>query len=308
MQEKLMTKHGRLLPLKALRVFEAAARTGSLTLAAQELHITHSAVSQQIKLLEQYFGQPLFVRSARGVEASAQAKIFHEEVRSSLDRIGLAAEQLSQSGVIRTLRVNTTPSIAMRWLIPRLSLFQIDNPRVQVLISTSTSDAIDHLKEPFDVIIRREAMTRSGFECERFLDDISGPLASAGYLNRVSIRTPQDCVHASLLHLASRMDAWPRWLKLAGVKTRQRLSGPVFEHFFLSLQAASNDLGIAIGSLALVEDDVATGRLLRLFPEFVIQDAGFHMLYPAQQRDPALGVFIAWMKAQGAAFRLPQHA
>lgn len=302
-----MSKLNKLPPLKALRVFEAAARTGSLTLAAHELHITHSAVSQQIKLLEQYFGKPLFVRSVRGVEATAQAKILYEQVRSSLDRIGLAAEQFTQSGIIRTLRVNATPSIAMRWLIPRLSLFQIENPRVQVLITTSTSDAISHLGEPFDIIIRRDAMTRSGFECERFLDDVSGPVVSAGYLNRVSIRTPRDCVDASLLHLASRMDAWPRWLNLAGVNTPQRMIGTVFEHFFLSLQAASNDLGIAIGSLVLVEDDVKTGRLLRLFPEFVIQDAGFHMLYPAQQQDPALGLFIAWLREQGAAFRLPQN-
>lgn len=302
-----MARHDGLPPLKALRVFEAAARTGSLTLAAQELHITHSAVSQQIKLLEQHFGQPLFVRSARGVELTARAKIFHEEVHSSLDRIGLAAQQFTQSGVSRALRVNTTPSIAMRWLIPRLSLFQIENPRVQVLITTSALDAIDHLKEPFDLIIRREAMTRSGFECERFLDDISGPVASPGYLKRVPIHTPQDCRRAALLHLTSRIDAWPRWLKLAGMPVRQRLPGPVFEHFFLSLQAASNDLGIAIGSLALVEDDVKTGRLHRLFPELVLQDAGFHMLYPAPPRDPALELFIAWIRQQGAAFRVPRN-
>lgn len=306
MLEKLMPGHHKLPPLKALRVFEAAARTGSLTLAAHELHITHSAVSQQIKLLEQYFGRPLFVRSARGVVATAQAKILYEEVRSSLDRIGLAAQQFTQSGIGRTLRVNTTPSIAMRWLIPRLSLFQMHNPRVQVLISTSTSDAIGHLVEPFDLIIRRDAMVRTGFVCERFLDDVSGPVVSPGYLSRVPIQTPGQCIHAALLHLASRMDAWPRWLQLAGVKTPPRMPGTVFEHFFLSLQAASNDLGVAIGSLALVEDDLKTGRLVRLFPEFVVQDTGFHMLYPAQQQDRALGLFVAWLKEQGAAFCLPQ--
>lgn len=303
MLEKFMPNHpSKLPPLKALRVLEAAARTGSLTLAAQELHITHSAVSQQIKLLEQYFGKPLFVRVARGVEATAAAKILVDEVRSSLDRIGLAAEQFAQSGVSRTLRVNTTPSIAMRWLIPRLSLFQIDNPRVQVLITTSTSDAISHLHEPFDLIIRRDAMVRSGFTCERFLDDVSGPVVSAGYLERVAIQTPSDCMGAALLHLSTRKDAWPRWLRQAGVDAPPRVQGTVFEHFFLSLQAASNDLGIAIGSLALVEDDVKSGRLVRLFPECVIQDPGFHMLYPAQPQDPALGIFVAWLREQGAAF------
>ncbi len=296
-----MARDIRVPPLKALRVFEAAARTGSLTLAAQELHITHSAVSQHIKRLEEYFGQPLFVRSPRGVAATAQAKILHEEVHSSLDRIALAAEQFAQSGIVRTLRINTTPSMAMRWLIPRLSSFQIDNPRIQVLLTTSTADAIGDLKEPFDVIIRREPMARSGFECARFLDDVSGPLASPRYLKRNPVKSPKDCVHASLLHLASRRNAWSRWLVLAGGKAPQKLAGTVFEHFFLSLQAASNDLGIAIGSLALVEDDLATGRLVRLFPKIVIRDPGFHMLYRAQQRrDPALHIFTSWLRERGS--------
>ena len=152
-----MATHVRLPPLKALRVFEAAARTRSLTLAAQELHITHSAVSQQVKLLEAHFGQPLFVRGPRGVEATAQAKLFYEEVRASLDRIALAAEQFAQAGAVRSLRVSATPSFAVRWLLPRLSSFQIANPRIQVLISTSV-EGLDELKEPFDLIIRRSPM------------------------------------------------------------------------------------------------------------------------------------------------------
>ena len=302
-----MLKATRLPPLKALRVFEAAVRTGSLTLAAEELHITHSAVSQQIKLLEEHFGQVLLVRGPRGVAPTAQAKTFYEEVRASLDRIGLAAEHLSQSGAVRTLRINTTPSIAMRWLIPRLSSFQIENPRVQVLVTTSTTESIDHLKDPCDVIVRREAMTRPGFECERFLDDVSGPLASAHYLANASITHPRDCLQSTLLHLSGRMTAWSRWLNLAGVATPQQLPGPVYEHFFLSLQAASTDLGIAIGSLALVDDDLATGRLVRLFPQWVLRDPGFHMLYPALPRDPALSTFLAWLRQQGAAFRIPGH-
>jgi LysR family transcriptional regulator, glycine cleavage system transcriptional activator len=286
-------------PLRALRVFEAAARTGSLTLAADELHITHSAVSQQVKLLEAHFGRPLFVRSARGVEATAPARLLYEEVRAGLDRIALAAEQFAQAGVARSLRINAAPSFAMRWLIPRLSSFQMGNPRIQVLITTSVAD-IGELKEPFDLIIRRSPMSRPGFACARFLEDVSGPLASPGYLARNPVRSPAACVRASLLHLASRRDAWSRWLARAGVKAPQKLPGSVYEHFFLSLQAASSDLGIAIGSMALCEDDLASGRLVRLFPETVIEDAGFHMLYPEPARpDPALRALVDWLAGQG---------
>jgi len=148
-------------------------------------------------------------------------------------------------------------------------------------------------------------MARPGFRCERFLDDVSGPVASPAYLKRHPVRTPRDCMEATLLHLASRRTAWPRWLKQAGVKVSPQLPGPVFDHFFLSLQAASNDLGIAIGSLALMQDDLAAGRLQLLFPETRIEDAGFHMLYPARQQDAALKGFTAWLKAQGASFALP---
>jgi LysR family glycine cleavage system transcriptional activator len=296
-----MVKGFRPPPLRALRVFEAAARTGSLTLAARDLNLTHSAVSQQIKMLEGYFGRPLFVRGPRGVEATAQAKVLYEEVRASLDRIALAAEQFAQSGATRSLRVNATASFAMRWLIPRLSSFQLDNPRVQVLITTSI-EGIGELKEPFDVIIRRSPMSRAGFECRRFLDDVSGPLASPGYLARNPVPAPEACLRATLLHLASRRNAWQRWLALAGVNAPQELPGAVYEHFFLSLQAASSDLGLAIGSLALCEEDLAAGRLVRLFPDTVIEGAGFHMLYRAPARpDQALRAFVDWLGGQGGA-------
>lgn len=294
----------RLPPLKTLKVFEAAARTKNLSLAAAELHITHSAVSQQIKLLEQHFDQPLFVRGPRGVEPTTAALVFYEDVKSSLDRIALAAQQLAQTGQRRTLRVNATPSVAMRWLIPRLSSFQIENPRIEIRVTTSASDAIDDLKEPFDVIIRRAPMKRAGFECSRFLDDVSAPLASPRYLKLHPIATPRDCLRASLLHLASRRNAWPRWLAAAGVllkaKPGGQLGGQVFEHFFLSLQAASTDLGIAIGSLALVDEDLSGNRLRQLFPEVVLRDPGFHMLYRSNHRsDAPLKVFIAWLNQQG---------
>ena len=291
----------RLPPLKALRAFEAAVRTGSLTAAAVELSITHSAVSQQIKLLEHHFGQALLVRGPRGVEPTAPARQFCEETRASLDRIALAAAQLAQSGTVRTLRINAMPSISMRWLIPRLSSFQIANPRIEVRVVTSI-EPFQELKDPFDLIIRRTAMTKSGFECARFLDDISGPVAAPAYLKSHPVEHPADCLKHSLLHMGSRLDAWRRWFAQAGVSTPKRIEGPVFDHFFLSLQAASANLGIAIGSLALLEDDFAQKRLVSLFPQVVVRDDGYFALYRApQRRDKALDLFVAWLQVQGGA-------
>jgi len=289
----------RLPPLKALRAFEAAVRTGSLTAAAIELSITHSAVSQQIKTLETHFGLALLVRGARGVEPTAPARNFYEETRASLDRIALAADQLSQAGAARILRINATPSLAVNWLIPRLSSFQIANPRVEVRVATSVT-SVGKLKDPFDVVMRRGPMSKSGFACSRFLPDVLGAVASPAYLRRHPVKQPADCLKHTILHLSSRPNAWPRWLEAAGVRTPRKADGPSFEHFFLSVQAAGADLGIAIGSLALIGEELASGRLVQLFPAVTVEEAGFHMLYRAPQpRDAALDLFTAWVKERG---------
>jgi LysR family glycine cleavage system transcriptional activator len=288
----------RLPPLKPLRVFEAVVRTGSLTLAAAELHLTHSAVSQQIKLLEQHFDQTLFVRGQRGVEPTAAARIFFADVKAGLDRISLAAEQLLNTGQVRIIRVSCTPSMAMRWLIPRLSSFQIENPRVEIRVTTSTV-AVDAIKEPFDVLIRRSPMHRAEYECMRFLDDVLTPVASPRYLQQHRFDRPADLLQASLLHLSSRSETWTRWFGEAGVPIKGQLPGQIYEHFFLSLQAALTDLGVAMGSLALIEDDLAHGALLPLFPGLRLQDKGFHLLFRPSHQDPVLANFIAWLQAKG---------
>ncbi|SFB18815.1 LysR family transcriptional regulator, glycine cleavage system transcriptional activator [Collimonas sp. OK607] len=288
----------RLPPLKPLRVFEAVVRTGSLTLAAAELHLTHSAVSQQIKLLEQHFDQTLFVRGQRGVEPTAAARVFFADVKAGLDRISLAAEQLLNTGKVRIIRVSCTPSMAMRWLIPRLSSFQIEHPRVEIRVTTSTV-AVDALKEPFDVLIRRSPMHRAEYECVRFLDDVLTPVASPRYLQQHPCKTPDDLLQASLLHLSTRSESWTRWFSEAGVPVKGQLSGQIYEHFFLSLQAALTDLGVALGSLAMIEEDLAHGSLAPLFPDLLLRDKGFHLLYRPSHQDPALTDFIAWLQLKG---------
>ena len=298
-QSVSVARPNRLPPLKALRAFEAAVRTGSLTAAAQELSITHSAVSQQIKTLEAHFGQALLVRGARGVEPTTPARAFYEETRASLDRIALAADQLSQAGDARILRINCTPSLAVNWLIPRLSSFQIANPRIEVRVATSVT-SIAKLKDPFDIMMRRAPMSKAGFACTRFLPDVLGAVAAPDYLRRHPVKQPADCLKHTLLQLSSRPNAWPKWLEAAGVKLPRKLDGPSFEHFFLSVQAAGANLGIAIGSLALIEAEIASGRLVQLFPQVVVEEAGFHLLYRApQRRDAALELFVAWLKERG---------
>jgi LysR family glycine cleavage system transcriptional activator len=285
-------------PLRALKVFEAAARLESVTAAARELSVSHSAVSQQIRQLEEYFGQRLFQRSGRGIKPTPQAISYLEEIRACLDRIAIASDHLVRDSNRQILRVNTTPSFAMRWLIPQSSTFQIDNPALDLQITTSIFDDIDQLHEPADFIIRRDVIARPNHVCLRFLDDVSTAVISPDLLGRQPMREPRDLLQVSLLHLKSRPDAWKRWFTAGDVVVPHGTAGPFFDHFFLSLQAAINGLGAAIGPYAFIQDDLAAGRLVAPFPDKTVEGPGFYVLCRASAIKERGGrIFLDWLLA-----------
>ena len=245
-------------PLKTLRAFEAAARLANFTAAADELSITHSAVSQQIRLLEDYLAQPLFAREARGVVLLPHARDYFLEVQACLDRISTATLTLKSPGAPRILRVSTTPSLAMKWLIPRLADFQDWEPGVEVQLSTVNSRFIE----------------RQGF------------------------RKPADCLGLPLLQVQGCMDDWPHWFGLAGLQVPSQLPGPVFDHHFLSAQAAMNDLGVALAPWCLVEDDIQSGRLQPLFEQPRLTGAGLYALYKTDNPVTTTAKrFVDWLHA-----------
>lgn len=286
----------RLPSLTALRSFEAAARLSSITAAADELQVSHSAISQSIRQLEGYFGQKLFARSGRGIEPTPAALAYLDDVRAAFDRLAVASDQLARRGVQRQLSINATPSFAMRWLIPQTAAFQLEHPTIELRITTSTSDGIAHLKERYDLIIRRDVMTRPDHVCKRLLDDVSTPVLAPALFDKRPLRKPQDLLELPLLHLRSRPDAWTRWFKQQGVARPSTLAGSYFDHFFLSLQAASNGLGVAIGSYVLMEDDLKSGRLIAPFPDQPLVGPGFHVLYrQSLAEDQAGRSFLAWL-------------
>ncbi len=288
-------------PLRALRAFEAAARHASVGAAAAELCVSHSAVSQQIKILEAHFGRPLFRRSGRGIAPTAEAGSYLEDVRACLDRLAVASERLSRRAPGRVLKINATPSFAMRWLIPRTSSFQMANPSIELRISTSTSDEIGQLGEPYDFIVRRDVMRRSDHACRKIADDVSTVLVSPDFARTHPLGVPRDLLRVPLLHLKSRPDAWKRWLRESRIAVGETVGGTYFDHFFLSLQAAIAGQGAAIGPYALVQDDLASGRLVAPFPELTIAGPGFHVLYPTSLASERPGrLFLDWLAAQAA--------
>jgi LysR family transcriptional regulator, glycine cleavage system transcriptional activator len=291
----------RLPPLNALKAFEAAARHESLTTAAEELRVTHSAIGQHVKQLEEFFRQPLFTKQGRRLKLTPHARAYLEDVRTCFDRLALASERFAESTRRRIIRVNSTPSFAMRWLIPRLSSFQLKNPGIEVRMTTSVSDSIDHLDAGYDVIIRRDRMSRPSYICQRFLDDVSTAVASPNFAGIETVRSPSQLLNMPLLHMRSRPDAWVRWFRAAEVPVTETLSGPFYDHFFLSLQAAITRLGVALAPRVLIEDDLATGRLKFVLPHIAVEGAGFFALFRARlTKDLELDSFFAWLTSQSA--------
>ena len=296
----------RLPPLKALRAFEAAARHANFTAAAEELSITHSAVSQQIRLLEEYVGQPLFTREARGVSLLPQARDYFTEVQASLDRIASATTQLKSPGQRRSLRVCSTPSLAMKWLIPRLAGFQALVPDADVQLSTLGRQFFEQAEASSDVLIRRMPMQRPDHNCVRCLDDYLVPVASPRFIKRNRIYAVADCLGHPLLQAASGQNSWPQWFELAGLQVPPKLPGPVFDHQFLCMQAAMNDLGLALAPWCLLEEDIRTDRLRPLFAQPRLPGPGIYALY--RNESPVSGLarqFVDWLGLQGHAASAP---
>jgi LysR family glycine cleavage system transcriptional activator len=294
----------KLPPLNAVRAFESAARHLSFTRAGEELNVTHGAISRQVQALEAWLGVPLFRRWNRRVELTDAGQRYLSEIGIALDRIGAVSQSLRDRDAVRVLRVNSIPTFTMRWLIPRLSAFQMRFPRVEVRLTTSTED-IERLPGHFDVIIRGGPETHSGFHSGRFLDESRFPVCSPSLLARLPLSMPSDLRHHTLLHSDTLPSVWPSWLMLAGVPNLRPAHALRFEHFYLSIQAAIDGLGVAMGPSALIAEDLEEGRLVAPFPALALGARSYYWYCPARNLDDEVAqAFCAWL-AQAC---LPGHA
>jgi len=299
-----MASHRRSLPpLNALRAFEAAARLGSFKDAAAELSVTHGAISRHIRLLEDWLGPPkLFQRLNRRVALTPTGRALLAETAPSLDRLSAAAERHRAGGgrpPPAVLRVNALATFSLRWLLPRLPQFREQHPEIELRLSTST-EPVDALSEPYDVIIRGGPDTFYGFACHLFLAERRIPVCSKALLERSPLNEIMDLRSHTLLHASTLPRVWSDWLAAAGVPTLEPLASLTLDHFYLTLQAAADGLGVAIGPTALVADDLATGRLVAPFPQVSVPSRAYHAYLPdAQTNDRSAIAFCRWLQAVG---------
>ena len=287
----------RLPPLNALKAFEAAGRHASFTRAAEELRVTHGAVSRHVQALEAWLGQPLFERHNRRVVLTEAGASYLAEIGAALDRIALATTRQLERGRPRLLRVNALATFTLRWLIPRLSGFQRAHPSVEVRLTTSNVP-LANLAEPFDVAIRGGPDLRPGHIGRPFLTERRIPVCSPGLLRRLPLTEAGALRHHTLLHAGTLPHVWPQWLEAAGVPGLEPQASVTLEHFYLTLQAALDGLGVAMGPDRLIADDVAAGRLTCPFAGPALPARSYFTYVPeARADDPAVRAFCAWLVA-----------
>ena len=295
-------------PLNSLRTFEVAARLGSFTRAARELHETPAAVSHQIRALEEHLGVTLFRRTTRKLAPSDQAMAAADTLREAFDRIHQSVDLLRSSGKTGTLVVSVSPAFATRWLVARLAGFQKQHPRVRLRIAASPVP-VDFDQEDVDVAVRIGRGAHAGVVAIKLFHEWLAPVASPAFLRQHVLRKPADIGRVPMLHddsmrRAGRPQGWPEWFRLAGVALAEARRGTHFDDGHLALQAAAAGGGVALGRLVYAVDDLAAKRLRIVMAPVVEMDIAYYLLLPESRANlPAVIAFRAWMEAEAAEFR-----
>jgi len=290
----------RIPPLNPLRVFEVVARTGNLTLAAQELHVTQSAVSRQIATLEGYLGVELFRRERHGVTLTRVGEAYAEQVVPAFEAIAGATERLLKSSTQGALRVRTYVTFAAKWLIPRLPAFQREHPGIEVRISNAVPD-VDFDRDPVDVAIQFGDGRWPRVQADRLFADEIEPVCSPAYLAEhvKARRRPEGLLRGRLLVSHYRRSDWDDWLAAAGLAAQaagaERMQ---FSSSVLTWQAAIDGLGVAIGQAAMLGAEFQSGQLVRPFARPLRSGRAYWLVRPQLQRESRkVAVFRDWLLA-----------
>jgi LysR family glycine cleavage system transcriptional activator len=288
----------KLPPLKSLRYFDAAAKSLSFTRAAAELFVTQSAVSHQVKALEEYLGVALFIRKNRRLHLTEEGQTYWPAVRKIFEQLADATEQLKSSGASGPLTVSVAPSFAVTWLVPRLNQFNERFPDIDVRMKAD-DELADFVRDDVDMQIfyGHQEDYSDDLYSQCLLEEKLFPVCSPDLLQgrRRPLESPNDLRYHNLLHDES-IDEWKSWLKLAGVEGVNLNTGTIFSHSNLVLQAARYGQGIAIGHSVLAQSDIELGRLVKLFDIELTAPFSYDIVCPeAWSEKPKIKAFREWL-------------
>src|SRR6201996_9041863 len=290
----------RLPSLNGLRAFEAAARHLSFTQAASELNVTQTAISHQIRRLEEELGLRLFIRKNRALALTPQARDYLPGVRAAFNDLRLATDRLLHKEDDKVLTISTLASLAAKWLLPRLAAFQEAHPGIDVRITTSTG-LVDFKSGGVDAAIRYGRGNWPALRAEWLMADELFPVCSPKLVEGDKpLNCPEGLAHLTLLHTTGGYDDdWRQWLTAAGLPADiSKYPGISFDLIFMTVQAAIDGIGVAMGRTSYVQDDIAKGRLVVPFKIALPADAGFYLVSPeGVVEPPKLAAFRQWLVA-----------
>lgn len=283
----------RLPPLRSLRVLEAAVRHENYTRAADELNLTHSAVSHQIHALEEALGVRLLERAGRRMRPTDSGRQLAQDVRATLDSLATAVERVRGADSTNAITVSSLPSFAAAWLVTRLGGFLERFPHIDMRLESSTALA-DFRNDGVDVAIRFGTGNYEGLISEKMFDDEVFPTMSPKLKRSARVRTPADLARVPLLRIRSQ--PWLPWFEAAGVDIQEPRRGPVFNDSELALQAAMQGQGavLARGSLAVTK--LRSGALVAPFRQRIPSLQTCFLVYPQHHANrPSVKIFRDWL-------------
>ena len=287
----------RTIPLETLRFFDAAARHLNFTRAGEELFVTHGAVSQRMKALEEHVGVTLFKRDGRAMRLTKPGQELRVRISAALNDIGRAIEFV-RGGDDRTLTVSVLPAFATRWLIPRLSRFNALHPDVDINIRASQS-LIDFDRDGVDLAVRFGAGNWPGLHSEKLLEEELFPVHAPSLKAAARLSEPRQLLDLPLLH--DERQPWSIWFNSIGIDPPRSLSGPIYSDANLLMEAALAGHGIALARTSFVAPDLDSGRLVRPFNQSAKTKFSHYVVYPIRSEgQEKIARFKEWILGEAS--------
>ncbi|WP_375740805.1 LysR family transcriptional regulator [Pseudomonas boanensis] len=284
-------------PLNALRAFEAAARLQSISRAADELHVTHGAVSRQVRLLEEQLGVALFSKEGRGVKLTDAGQRLRDASGEAFDRLRDVCADLQRRSEDAPFVLGCPGSLLARWFIPRLDRLNRELPELRLQLSASEGE-LDPRRPGVDATLCfAEPPWPADMRVFELAIERIGPVLSPRYARHDALANAQPAalLEDALLHTVSRPQAWPQWARAQGLMAEQLRLGQGFEHLYYLLEAAVAGLGVAIAPQQLVADELVSGRLVAPWG-FVETPARLALWVPARQLDRRAERLAHWLR------------
>jgi len=291
-----MSRARKLPPFTAIRAFEAAARHLSFKEAAAEIHVTPSAISHQVKTLEEFLRTALFLREANHIALTRAGGEYLGELTGFLDQLDTSTRRASRNDPEGPLTILCTPGFAARWLAPRLGQFP-GHGQIEVQIAPGEPSS-DFSRNSADVVIGWGGGPVPGAVVEPLMESGRYPVCSPGLQARAGLRRPEDLLGQTLFH-DEVADAWEKWFRLAGIPAPEFPRGPRFPHCELVLTAAEQGQGVALAYDAMARAGLRAGKLVRLFDLATPPITIYSVNYPqTQARNPRIRAFRDWLFAE----------